>query len=109
MKKVLEQRKDIVFFVKMFPILSLHPKAYDKSKAIVCEESKEKAMQLLEDAYSRKQLPPPACETKVVDDNIALAQKLGIRATPAMVFADGRVITGALDAEQLVKVIEKQD
>jgi thiol:disulfide interchange protein DsbC len=110
MKKILEKRTDIVFYLKMFPILSLHPKAYDKAKAIVCEESNEKAIQLLEDAYSRKKkLPAPSCETKVVDENIKLAGELGIRATPAMVFQDGRVVTGAMAADQLIKVIENKD
>ena len=35
MKKVLEKRKDIAFFIKMFP-LPMHKNAYDKSKAILC-------------------------------------------------------------------------
>lgn len=109
MKKILEQRTDVVFYLKMFPILSLHPKAYDKAKTIICEESNEKAIQLLEDAYSRKKLPAPSCETEAVDDNIKLAEELGIRATPAMVFQDGRVVTGAMAAEQLIKVIENKD
>lgn len=109
MKKILEQRKDIVFYLKMFPIRSIHKKAYDKAKAIVCAESKEKGLQLLEDAYGKKELPAPTCDTTAVDDNIAMAEKLGIRATPAIVFADGRVVTGALGSDQLIKMIEKTD
>jgi thiol:disulfide interchange protein DsbC len=82
MKKVLETRKDIVFHVVMFP-LRIHPEAYVKSKAIICEKS----IKLLEDAYDRK-------------------HSLGITSTPALVFQDGRKASGAMKAEALIKLID---
>lgn len=97
MKKVVEERKDIAFSVKMFP-LAMHKGAYEKAKAIVCEKS----LALLEDAYERKQLPAPKCETTVIDENIKLAEKLGIRGTPALIFPDGTVIPGAVDAKTII-------
>jgi thiol:disulfide interchange protein DsbC len=36
------------------------------------------------------------CESSALDRNHSLAAKLGIERTPAMVFADGRVVEGAL-------------
>ena len=48
MKKVVRERKDIAFYIKMFP-LKIHPGAYDKAKTIVCEKS----LKLLEDAYQK--------------------------------------------------------
>lgn len=101
MKKVLEERKDIVFYVKMFP-LAMHKGAYEKAKAIVCEKS----LKLLEEAYERKQLPAPKCETTVIDENIKLAEKLGIRGTPALIFPDGTVIPGAIDAKSIINQID---
>ncbi len=68
MKKIVEERKDIAFYIKMFPLKS-HPAAYDKAKAIVCEKS----LALLEDAHAKKPIPKPACETSVVDESIKLA------------------------------------
>jgi thiol:disulfide interchange protein DsbC len=97
MKKVIEERKDVAFYLKMFP-LPMHKGAYDKAKAIVCEKS----LALLEDAFAGKELPKPKCETTVVDDNIALGEKLGILGTPALIFPDGKVVPGAIDAKAII-------
>jgi thiol:disulfide interchange protein DsbC len=102
MKKVIEKRKDIVFFIKMFP-LPMHKGAYDEAKAIVCEKS----LALLEDAFEKKPLPAPKCDTKAVDDNIKLAEKLGIRGTPAIILPDGVVVPGYKDADSLIALITK--
>ena len=102
MKKVVAERKDIAFYIKMYP-LPMHKDAYDKAKAIVCEKS----LTLLEDAFEKKPLPKPKCETTVVDENIKLAQKLGISGTPAMIFPDGKVVPGALDAKSIIEKIGK--
>jgi thiol:disulfide interchange protein DsbC len=101
MKKIIEERKDIAFYIKMLPLVKLHPEAYEKAKAIVCEKS----LALLEDAYEKKQLPKPNCETTVVDENIKLAEKLGISALPTLVLPDGRVISGYKDAKTLTNLI----
>lgn len=102
MKKVIAERKDIAFYIKMYP-LPMHKEAYDKAKAIVCEKS----LALLDDAFEKKPLPKPKCETAVVDENIKLAQKLGISGTPAMVFPDGKIVPGALDAKAIIEKIGK--
>jgi len=102
MKKVIAERKDIAFYIKMYP-LPMHKDAYDKAKAIVCEKS----LALLEDAFEKKELPKPKCETDVVDENIQLAQKLGISGTPAVIFPDGRVVPGAVDAKTIIEKIGK--
>jgi thiol:disulfide interchange protein DsbC len=103
MKKVIEKRKDIAFYIKLFP-LPMHKEAYAKSKAIVCEKS----LSLLEDAFERKTLPAPKCETSAIDDNISLAKKLGISGTPAIILPDGRLLPGYLEADALIQQIEKK-
>ena len=108
MKQVIEKRKDIVFYLKMFPLQQIHPQAYEKSKTIVCEKSNEKAIKLLEDAYAKKEIPKPSCDTKVIDENIQLALKLGIISTPKLVFSDGRTVSGLIKAEELIKLIENR-
>jgi protein-disulfide isomerase len=102
MKKVIAERKDIAFYIKMLA-LNIHPQAYEKAKAIVCEKS----LTLLEDAFEKKELPKPKCETQVVDENIKLAEKLGIRGTPALIFPDGRVVPGAADAKTIIEKLGK--
>jgi thiol:disulfide interchange protein DsbC len=103
MKKVVNERKDIAFLIKMFP-LKMHPDAYEKSKSIVCENS----LTLLENALEKKKIPPPKCKTGVIDDTIKLAGKLGITGAPTMVMPDGRVIAGFLDAKNLKEQIDKK-
>jgi thiol:disulfide interchange protein DsbC len=103
MKKVIKERKDIAFFIKLYP-LPMHKDAYEKAKAIVCEKS----LALLDDAFEKKQLPKPKCETTAIDDNIKLAQKLGISGTPAIVMPDGRLIPGAMDAAAIIKSVDRK-
>jgi thiol:disulfide interchange protein DsbC len=100
MKKIVEERKDIAFYIKLFP-LRIHLEAYEKSKAIVCENS----LALLEEAFDKKPLPKPKCETPVVDENIKLAEKLGISSLPALILPDGRVILGYRDSKTLINLI----
>jgi len=102
MKKIIQERRDIAFYIKLYP-LRIHPEAYEKSKAIVCEKS----LALLEDAYEKKPLPKPTCETKVIDENIALTGKLGINSLPSLILPDGRVVRGYKDAETLKELIGK--
>jgi thiol:disulfide interchange protein DsbC len=102
MKKVIEKRKDIVFFIKMYP-LPMHKGSYAKAKAIVCEKS----LSLLEDAFENKPLPAAKCDTSAVDDNIKLAEKLGIRGTPAMILPNGKLLPGYKDAGALIALIDK--
>ena len=100
MKKIVEERKDIAFFIKMNP-LKIHPAAYEKAKAIVCEKS----LTLLEDAHEKKPLPKPSCETSVIDENMKLAEKLGLSSVPVLIFPDGRVMPGYRDAKTLLSLI----
>ena len=104
MKKVLEKRKDIAFYLKMFPLVKLHPKAYEKSMTIVCKKS----LELLEDNFAGKKLPPPECKTKEIDENLKLGERLGISGTPAIIFPDGSIAPGAMDADALISRIDRK-
>jgi len=100
MKKIVEERKDIAFYIKLFP-LKIHPEAYEKSKAIACENS----LALLEEAFDKKPPPKPKCETSAIDENIKLAEKLGISSLPVLILPDGRVIVGYRDSKTLINLI----
>ena len=103
MKKITEERKDIVFYIKLYPLKQLHPDAYEKSRAIVCEKS----LTLLEDAFEKKVIPKASCDTTAVDETILLAEKLGISSTPTSVLPDGRLVPGAVDSKNLLDMIGK--
>ena len=69
------ERKDITFYLKLFPLVKIHPKAYEKSMTIVCKKS----LELLEDNFAGKKLPPPECKTKEIDENLILGKSLESR------------------------------
>lgn len=100
LKEVVKRDPNIAFLVKLYP-LKMHPKAYDISKSIVCAKSPE----LLELSYADKPIPPPACETDVVDHTMALAAELGIRSTPTLVLPDGLVVPGYKKADDVFKLL----
>jgi thiol:disulfide interchange protein DsbC len=100
MKKVLEKTKDIVFYIKLYP-LKMHKDAYWKSKSIVCNNS----LKMLEDAFDKKQIPKTECDTKEIDNTIKLAESLGITGTPTIILPDGRVHSGMIPADKLINLI----
>lgn len=101
MKKVLEKRKDVAFYIKLFP-LPMHKEAYGKSKAIMCENS----LALLDDVFAGKEIPKPKCETTVIDDNISLAGNLGISGTPAIIFPGGNIVPGYIEADKIISILD---
>jgi thiol:disulfide interchange protein DsbC len=103
MKKVVEERKDIAFQIKMYP-LPMHKEAFDKAKAIACEKS----LAMLEDAFEKKAVPKPKCKTTVIDENVELAKKLGFNGTPVMVPPSGKVVSGYRDAAAIKEMIDKK-
>ncbi len=104
-KKIISKRKDIAFYVKMYP-LAIHPEAYEKSKAIVCGKSQAK---LLDDAFAGKKLPKADCQTAEIDNNIKLAEELGIRGTPGVILPDGRLFPGYAPADAILELIDKPE
>ncbi len=98
MKTIIAERKEISFYIKMLPLKN-HPQAYEKSKSIVCGKS----LALLDDAYEKKSLPRPNCQTLAVDENIRFAEKLGITSVPAFILPDGTIIPKYTDARTLIQ------
>ncbi len=100
--KKLEQKmigiKGVKFYTFLFPLRSLHPTAYTKSKAIWCAENQHEA--LLQVMLGGKSLPEGTCKNPI-DANIALGTKLGITGTPTLIAGDGRKYAGVKNAQQL--------
>ena len=108
MKKVLEARQDVTFYIKLFPLVELHPEAYEASMTIACAGTGEEALKLLEKAYAGDKLDAPTCTSTVVDDALALGKSFGINGTPALVFSDGTMVQGALKAEQIMEKLDEK-
>ena len=101
MKQIIATRKDIAFYIKMYP-LEFHKDAYWKSKSIVCNNS----LQLLQDCFDKKEIAKTDCKTEEVDNNIKLAKSLGITGTPTIILPDGRLRIGAMPEAELIKLID---
>jgi thiol:disulfide interchange protein DsbC len=101
MKKVVKDRKDIVFFVKLFPLKG-HKDAYWKAKSISCRKS----LQMMEDNFEGRAIPKVECATREVDETMKLGEALGITGTPTMVLANGKVVSGMLPAGELINRID---
>jgi len=101
MKKVIEKRKDIVFYIKLFP-LKMHKDAYWKSKSIICNKS----MKMLEDNFENKSIAKTDCTTNEIDANMKIAESLGISGTPTIIMPDGSIYSGAMPADKLIEMID---
>jgi thiol:disulfide interchange protein DsbC len=104
LKKVVETNPEVVFFIKLMPLVKLHPEAYKISKAILCEGK----LDLLEDSFAGKPIPDPSCESDAVDRTLKLAQELGIGSTPTIIFPDGRIAPGYRPAENILELLKNK-
>lgn len=102
MKLVVEERKDIAFYILLFPLPS-HQNARAKSTTVICERSAK----LLDDAMEGKSLPEATCETTEVSDNIALGKELGVNVTPTLILPTGSILPGYLKADELIKAVDE--
>ena len=103
LKKVVEADPDVVIFIKMMPLASLHPDSPRIARAILCAES----LQMLEDSFAGKKIPDPTCESDAVDRTIKLARDLGIGSTPTLILPDGRVAPGYRPAEEVLDLLKE--
>jgi len=63
----------------------------------------------LAEALWARAMPDRASDTAVLDRNLALASKLGLRGTPMLIAGDGRVTEGARNAEALEAWLALED
>ncbi|WP_022853812.1 DsbC family protein [Thermodesulfatator atlanticus] len=89
-------RVNVIFM----PLERLHPKAKEKAVAIICDK---KGLKELREGYTGTQ-----CEEgkKKVEKTLKTLPGLGIRATPTYIFPDGKVISGVLKEEQILKLVK---
>ena len=101
-KGIVAKNPDLAFFVRPFPRNNDRP-THETALSIVCAGT----IRALEDAFAGKPLPKGNCGSKAVDETIRIAQRFNIRLTPTMVFPDGRVVPGALEADEILSVLNE--
>ena len=102
LQKELMKVTDVTIYTFLWPILS--PDSVEKSRAIWCSKDRAKAW---DDLMSRGVAPQAGAKCDVpFDKNHELAQRFGIRGTPAIYLADGRQIgSGYVPAAELEQAL----
>ena len=103
-KQVVARDPEVAFFVRVYS-RNNNPQSVQKALSIVC--GKKDAAKLLDDAFAGKKLPPATCKTNAVEETAKIAGKLGIRGTPAMVLSDGRLISGYMQADAILRLLQE--
>jgi thiol:disulfide interchange protein DsbC len=103
LEKELQGVNNVTVYTFLFPLDSLHPGASAKAKAIWCAPDRARAW---DDWMRERRLPRTgaACATPLAQ--IAkLGRKLGVNGTPTIIFADGKVVPGAVSVRQLERLL----
>jgi thiol:disulfide interchange protein DsbC len=102
LQKELNKMTDITVYTFLLPILS--PDSAEKSKAVWCARDRAKAW---DDLMNKAALPANAVKTCAtpLEENQLLAQRFGVRGTPAVFLANGQQVGGFLPAEKLEQAL----
>lgn len=98
LEKDLANVTDVTIYTFLYPIPSLHPDAARKSKAIWCAPNRQKAW---DDYMLRGVLAAEKSCDSPIDEIQAVGQKYKMNGTPTLVFADGRVVPGAIPTSDM--------
>lgn len=96
--EAIKENPDLVFYIKLIAFKQSSKKI---TQTILCNKS----MEQLEMAFSGQALPEPTCESNIVEENLALAQALNIRGTPALILPNGQISSGYRSLEDLLKLV----
>jgi thiol:disulfide interchange protein DsbC len=97
----LQKVDNVTVYMFLYPILGAD--SVDKSNNIWCAKNKAKAWH----AWMLEDLTPPSasCDTAAVQRNVEFGRKAKITGTPTLVFADGSRVPGAINAQQVEKLL----
>ena len=100
----LQKVDNVTVYVFLVPILGADSRT--KTRQIWCAPDRAKAWL---DWMVRNAAPEgnPICNTEAIDANVAFARKYRINGTPAIVFADGTRVPGAIKADQVEQMLSR--
>lgn len=105
LQKEFVKMNDVTIYTFLLPILS--PESAEKSKAIWCSRDRARAW---DDAMLKGAIPTGGrkdCDTPF-DRTAQIAQRFGIRGTPAVYLANGQQIGGYVPAEKIEQALNAQ-
>ncbi len=102
LQKELNKMTDITVYTFLLPILS--PDSVEKAKAVWCSKDRAKTW---DDLMNSASLPANAVKTCAtpLEENQALAQRFGVRGTPAVYLTNGQQVGGYLPADKLEQAL----
>jgi len=102
LQKEINKMTDITVYTFLLPILS--PDSVEKSKLVWCSKDRSRAW---DDLMNKAFLPangPKNCATPI-EENEALAKRLGVRGAPAVYLANGQQVGGYMPADKLEQAL----
>ncbi len=99
--RTLDDVDDVTVYTFLFPILT--PDSATRSRDIWCAADPAKAWKAW--MLDGKEPAKAECDTPI-QDNLTLGRKLNVQGTPALFFADGTRVNGALPLEALKKKLD---
>lgn len=91
---------DVTIYTFLYPLEQLHPQAMLRSAQVWCAEDRLKAWKSV---ILEGKNPPPLrkdCQTPL-EDIQKLGRELGIHGTPALIFENGQIVSGAIPKAQI--------
>ncbi len=85
-----------------YPRGGVNADSYEKMISVWCSDDRKKS---LTQAKNGQNLPTADCDTPILA-HYELGNELGIKGTPALIFPDGRVIPGYMDADRLASMLK---
>lgn len=87
----------------LYPRAGAKSPSYDEAVSVWCSEDRNQA---LTDAKAGKKIPAKTCDNPV-DKHMALARKVGINGTPAIMLENGEMVPGYVEPKRLAQMIAR--
>ncbi len=98
LEKSLAQLEGVRVLIYPYPLVSIHPNAARISESIWCSADKAKAWR---DYMLLGKKPKEAKCENPIERVAAIGNELQIQGTPALIFDDGSIVSGAISVEQI--------
>ena len=105
LEQTLTQLDNVTIYTFLYPLVQLHPKAPEVSRAIWCSPDRVKAW----DDYMLRKIAPKAagnCDNPV-DKIVEFGKSKRIGGTPTIFFTDGKRVPGAIPLDQIESLLAK--
>ncbi|WP_207891879.1 DsbC family protein [Thiogranum longum] len=86
-----------------FPRSGAHTASYDKAVSVWCADDRKQA---LTDSKNRRPVPKKTCSNPI-DEHMRLAEQLGLRGTPYILFENGQSAPGYVPPKQMAEMLDQ--